>query len=83
MAAAMHMTAITLGEVCGELAGDYANLVITDLVADSRDVKPGAAFIALSGATAHGVSFALHGRLRDRWPRALERCGRALIECMM
>ena len=58
----MHMTAITLGEVCGELAGDYANLVITDLVADSRDVKPGAAFVALPGATAHGLSFAAEAR---------------------
>lgn len=58
MAAALDHSAVSLGEVCGEQAGSYASLVVTDLVLDSRDVRPGAAFFALAGEQAHGLDFA-------------------------
>ncbi len=58
MVAALDRDAVTLGEVCGELAGSYSDLPITDLVLDSRDVRPGAAFFALAGSHAHGLEYA-------------------------
>ncbi|MEO7775216.1 MAG: Mur ligase domain-containing protein, partial [Steroidobacteraceae bacterium] len=42
------------------LAGviDAPDIAITDVTLDSRDVRPGAAFLACKGATTHGLKFA-------------------------
>ena len=48
----------TLGDLLGAGAGGYARLPITDLTLDSRQVTPGAAFVALAGARAHGLHYA-------------------------
>jgi UDP-N-acetylmuramoyl-L-alanyl-D-glutamate--2,6-diaminopimelate ligase len=58
MAAGMTVAAMTLGELLGGAAGRYAETTITDLALDSRDVTPGAAFIALAGSHVHGLKFA-------------------------
>jgi UDP-N-acetylmuramoyl-L-alanyl-D-glutamate--2,6-diaminopimelate ligase len=48
----------TLGDLLGAAAGQHAALPITDLVLDSRQVTPGAAFVAVAGARAHGLHYA-------------------------
>lgn len=48
----------TLGDLLGSAAGGYARLPITDLTLDSRAVRPGAAFVAVPGARAHGLDHA-------------------------
>ena len=48
----------TLGDLLGSSAGAYARLGITDLTLDSRTVQPGAAFVAVPGARAHGLDHA-------------------------
>jgi UDP-N-acetylmuramoyl-L-alanyl-D-glutamate--2,6-diaminopimelate ligase len=58
MAAALDNDALRLADLLGESAGSFADLEITDLVLDSRDVRPGAAFFALGGAQVHGLEFA-------------------------
>ena len=52
------VAAMTLGELLGPAAGIHSELEVTDLVSDSRQVTPGAAFIALKGETSHGLDFA-------------------------
>jgi UDP-N-acetylmuramyl pentapeptide synthase len=44
-----------LGDALGADAGGYARLAITDFTLDSREVVPGAAFVALAGAKEHGL----------------------------
>jgi UDP-N-acetylmuramoyl-L-alanyl-D-glutamate--2,6-diaminopimelate ligase len=56
MAAAV--AAMTLGELLGTAAGPHAGLTVTDLMSDSRQVTPGAAFVALEGERSHGLDFA-------------------------
>src|SRR5690606_39880187 len=58
MAAALTVTAMTLGELVGPGAGALASTPIRDLVLDSRAVQPGAAFVALRGARDHGLRHA-------------------------
>ena len=58
IAAAIEQGDVTLGEVCGEAAGKYVHLPISDLALDSRDVRPGTAFIALAGKETHGLDHA-------------------------
>ena len=58
MMPAVVPSARTLGELLGAAAGGYSRLAITDLTLDSRQVTPGAAFIAVSGARAHGLDYA-------------------------
>jgi UDP-N-acetylmuramoyl-L-alanyl-D-glutamate--2,6-diaminopimelate ligase len=58
MAAALDQSAVTLAQVCGVQAGSFADLAITDLVLDSRDVRAGAAFFALAGTRTHGLEHA-------------------------
>jgi len=58
MMAALATFAMGLGELLGPAAGDLAALEIRDLVADSRQVTPGAAFVALPGGRSHGLQFA-------------------------
>ena len=56
MAAAV--AAMALGELLGTAAGPRAGILVTDLVSDSRQVTPGAAFVALPGERSHGLDFA-------------------------
>jgi UDP-N-acetylmuramoyl-L-alanyl-D-glutamate--2,6-diaminopimelate ligase len=57
MMAAVASVVMTLGELLGPQAGELGDLELTDLVADSRQITPGAAFVALGGATSHGLQF--------------------------
>src|SRR5690606_36202164 len=55
----MAMTrAMLLGELLPELEGLSADLAITGLVQDSRELKPGDAFVAIGGFGTHGLVFA-------------------------
>jgi UDP-N-acetylmuramoyl-L-alanyl-D-glutamate--2,6-diaminopimelate ligase len=56
MAAAV--AAMTLGQLLGPAAGARAELAVSDLVSDSRQVTPGSAFFALPGERSHGLQFA-------------------------
>lgn len=64
MAAALKLEGRRLGDLLGAAAGAHANLCVRDLVLDSRQVEPGAAFIAVPGARAHGLSFAAEALAR-------------------
>ncbi len=46
-----------LGELLPELEGLCADLAITGIVQDSREVQPGNAFVAIAGFGAHGLNF--------------------------
>lgn len=52
------VAAMTLGELLGSAAGAHERITVTDLVSDSREVTPGAAFIALAGHRSHGLDHA-------------------------
>jgi len=52
------IAAMSLGELLGPAAGDFSELVVTDLASDSRSVTPGAAFVAVEGLTGHGLDYA-------------------------
>jgi len=58
MMAALAVARRTLGDLLGSDAGNHARLAITDLVLDSRQVRPGAAFVAVSGGRDHGLAHA-------------------------
>lgn len=58
MAAQIQRHGKMLGDLLGTQAGRYASLPIADLVLDSRQVVPGAAFVALPGAREHGLEYA-------------------------
>jgi len=58
MSAALTAAAMTLGDLLGPGAAGHAAVEIRDLVIDSRQVTPGAAFIAVRGGTRHGLDFA-------------------------
>ena len=49
--------AMLLGELLPELEGLSADLAVTGLVQDSREIKPGDAFVAIAGFGAHGLNF--------------------------
>ena len=49
--------AMLLGELLPELEGLSADLAITGLVQDSREIRPGDAFVAIAGFGAHGLNF--------------------------
>lgn len=55
---AMVTAAMTLGELLGSAAGAHAGQRVEDLVMDSRDITPGSAFVAVPGASTHGLQFA-------------------------
>ena len=57
MSRSMH-----LAELLPDVAGVPADLVVTGLVMDSRDVTPGDAFIAIAGFGAHGLNFVEQAR---------------------
>ena len=46
-----------LSELLPELKGLSADLAVTGLVMDSREVRPGDAFVAIAGFGAHGLNF--------------------------
>ncbi len=54
----------TLGDVLGAAAGGYGQLALTDITLDSRQVTPGAAFVALAGARDHGLAHAAEALTR-------------------
>lgn len=56
MMAAERIAGTTLGRLLGAEAGALADVEIADLVLDSREVTPGAAFVALAGARDHGLN---------------------------
>ncbi len=58
MSAALTAAAMTLGDLLGPGAAGHAAMEIRDLVIDSRQVTPGAAFIAVPGGARHGLDFA-------------------------
>jgi UDP-N-acetylmuramoyl-L-alanyl-D-glutamate--2,6-diaminopimelate ligase len=58
MMAVVATAVMTLGEIFGPGAGDLAGIEIKDIVLDSRQVSPGAAFLALQGADHHGLKYA-------------------------
>ena len=64
MMAAAATRGRTLGEILGADAGAYARTAITDLTLDSREVVPGAAFVALQGAREHGLRYAAEALAR-------------------
>jgi UDP-N-acetylmuramoyl-L-alanyl-D-glutamate--2,6-diaminopimelate ligase len=64
MMAAAATRGRTLGEILGADAGAYARTAITDLTLDSREVVPGAAFVALQGARDHGLRYAAEALAR-------------------
>ncbi len=49
--------AMLLGELLPELEGLSAELAVTGLTLDSREVTPGDAFVAIAGFGAHGLNF--------------------------
>lgn len=57
MMAAERILATTLGRLLGSDAGAYADVEVADLVLDSREVTPGAVFIALAGEREHGLNY--------------------------
>jgi len=58
MMAALATTAMTLGELLGSAAGAARDTQVVDLVLDSRQVRPGAAFVAVQGTHGHGLDHA-------------------------
>jgi len=55
MMAALATAAMTLGELFGPAAGNLSGVQVEDLVLDSRQVRPGAAFLAVQGIQSHGL----------------------------
>ncbi len=64
MMAALATAAMTLGELFGSAAGDMHGVEIQDLVLDSRQVRPGAAFLAVAGNRSHGLDYIDEARAR-------------------
>ena len=58
MMAAAVGTVMTLGELLGGVPGDLGGMGIADLVMDSRQAGPGAAFVAVQGGGSHGIEYA-------------------------
>lgn len=51
-------TPMTLAELIGAEAGVHAGVRVQGLDLDSRAIRPGDAFVALQGGSAHGITFA-------------------------
>ena len=58
MMAAAVGTVMTLGELLGGVPAELSGIEIADLVMDSRQAGPGAAFVAVQGSESHGMEFA-------------------------
>jgi len=57
MMAVLATTAMTLGELLGSVPAEVSGVQVTDLVTDSRQVRPGAAFLAIQGERGHGLEY--------------------------
>ena len=57
MMAVLATAAMTLGELFGSAAGDLGGVQVQDLVLDSRQARPGAAFLAVPGTQTHGLDY--------------------------
>ena len=55
--AVLATTAMTLGELLGSVPAEVSGVQVTDLVTDSRQVRPGAAFLAIQGERGHGLEY--------------------------
>jgi len=64
MMAALATTAMTLGELFGAAAGNLSGVQVDDLVLDSRQIRPGAAFLAVQGSQSHGLDYVDDARAR-------------------
>ena len=64
MAAQLASRGRPLAEILGADSGLYARTEITDLTLDSREIVPGAAFVALQGAREHGLRYAAEALAR-------------------
>jgi len=60
----MSLATLLEGWVAADAMPPGANITIQDLCLDSRKVKPGDAFIAVSGASSHGMQFAMEAQAR-------------------
>lgn len=58
MMAAAVGTVMTLGELLGGVPAELSGIEIADLVMDSRQAGPGAAFVAVQGDESHGIEYA-------------------------
>lgn len=58
MMAAAVGTVMTLGELLGGVPAELSGIEIADLVMDSRQAGPGAAFVAVQGNESHGIEYA-------------------------
>ncbi|MYF71242.1 MAG: UDP-N-acetylmuramoyl-L-alanyl-D-glutamate--2,6-diaminopimelate ligase [Proteobacteria bacterium] len=58
MMAAAVGTVMTLGELLGGVPAELSGIEIADLVMDSRQAGPGAAFVAVQGGESHGIEYA-------------------------
>ena len=58
MMAAAVGTVMTLGELLGGAPAELSGIEIADLVMDSRQAGPGAAFVAVQGGDSHGMEHA-------------------------
>lgn len=52
------MTTLALADVVGNLLAVPREIRVTDVTCDSREVRPGGAFLACRGRTTHGLAFA-------------------------
>ena len=64
MMAAAVGTVMTLGELLGGVPAELGGLEITNLVMDSRQAGPGAAFVAVQGEESHGLDHAADAAAR-------------------
>ena len=62
--------AMRLAELLPDVAGVPADLIVTGLVMDSREVQPGDAFVAIAGFVAHGLNFVDKARAAMRSSRS-------------
>ena len=58
MPATALSTVMTLGELLGAVPAELSGMEITDVVMDSRQASPGSAFVAVQGASSHGLEYA-------------------------
>jgi len=77
---------IPLGDVCAALSVDsglVADIVVTGVTVDSRDVRPGDLFVALSGEHAHGATFAAQAAASGAVAVATDEVGSSLIGSLL
>jgi UDP-N-acetylmuramoyl-L-alanyl-D-glutamate--2,6-diaminopimelate ligase len=74
--------ATSLVQVCAELdldRGETPDVMVTGVTLDSRDVRPGDLFIALSGERVHGASFVRDAAAAGAVAVATDAAGRELV----